>query len=490
MARWWRHHVVGEIDRDAVLARLRAESGWTGRYAFMIVISAWISILGLLMPSSAVLIGAMLISPLMMPIIGLGFGVAAFDWLEIRRAALALALGGAIAVGLSALFVAVSPLQTVTTEIAARTKPNLFDLLVALLSAVAGVYALVKGRGDTVVGVAIAIALMPPLAVVGFGIATTNWTVFLGSLMLFFTNLVTIALTVAVMARLYGFGLHLSPQQTQLQGALIVLGLLALAVPLGIALRQIAWESLARRQLRAAVLAPFPDGARVSQLDIDFTRHPVIVRATILTPSLNARADGTALARARTAIGAPVDLHVDQLRVGLESAAGEEAQIAAARSPDQNTRSARDSIAERIALIAGTTPAGVVIDEAAHVANAPAAALPDATIGTYRALEMRARQAVPGWRIDLRPPAAPLPSVGLVRDAPDPRAVADAAWGVSRLNVPLVVVGARKRAEAVAGALKEAGVRTTIDATGHSETVALRWGAPGSTPQPAATPAP
>ena len=165
-AHLWETWLAGGVDHDHVLKQIAEESGWSGRYAFLIVISAIISLLGLLMPSVAVLIGAMLLSPLMMPIIGLGFGIATLDFHEIRRALLALAAGSAIAVILSALLVSISPVQTITSEIAGRTQPTLFDLLVALLSAVAGAYALIRGRGGTVVGVAIAIALMPPLAVV------------------------------------------------------------------------------------------------------------------------------------------------------------------------------------------------------------------------------------------------------------------------------------------------------------------------------------
>ncbi|MEV9561892.1 DUF389 domain-containing protein, partial [Klebsiella pneumoniae] len=91
-------------------------------------------------------------------------------------------------------------------------------------------YALIRGRGGTVVGVAIAIALMPPLAVVGFGIATWNWTVFAGSLLLFTTNAVVIALTAALVARVYGFGSHLSPHHTGWQFVLFIAALGILSV--------------------------------------------------------------------------------------------------------------------------------------------------------------------------------------------------------------------------------------------------------------------
>ena len=88
----WRAGMMRDVDRDRVLRLIAEESGWSPRYALMIVISVGISLLGLLMPSVAVLIGAMLISPLMMPIIGLGFAIAMLDFAEIRRTGFALSL--------------------------------------------------------------------------------------------------------------------------------------------------------------------------------------------------------------------------------------------------------------------------------------------------------------------------------------------------------------------------------------------------------------
>ena len=104
-----------------------------------------------------------------------------------------LAWGTLMAIVLCALVVFFSPLQEITSEIAARTRPNLFDLGVAVFSALAGAYAMIRGREGTIVGVAIATALMPPLAVVGFGLATANWLVFSGALLLYITNLMAIA---------------------------------------------------------------------------------------------------------------------------------------------------------------------------------------------------------------------------------------------------------------------------------------------------------
>ena len=470
--------MVGDVHHEAVITKISAESGWSGAYLFAIVISAGISILGLLLPSTAVLIGAMLISPLMMPIIGLGFGVATFDLNEIRRAGWALLLGSLIAVALSAAFVAISPIQTVTSEIAIRTRPNLFDLLVALLSAVAGGYALIRERSTTVVGVAIAIALMPPLAVVGFGLATQNWTVLGGSLLLFLTNLITIALTAATVARLYGFGAHLSPAQTRMQGLLIVVGLAALAIPLGLALKQIAVESYARRQIREAVLQPFSPTARISQLDIDFDRTPAVVRAIVLTPTIVPDADAQVVAATKKAVLMPLDLHVDQIRVGLESGAGEAAQIAAAQAGDARASIARDSrnaVAERISLVAGVAEETVLVDTIARRASARLRALPGADFATYRAIEQRAVLATGSWTIELTPPDGELPAVSIEDGVPDAEALAVVQWAARRLDRGITVSGPVSARDAAISDLSENGITAVAGSARRGDTLTLSW---------------
>jgi uncharacterized hydrophobic protein (TIGR00271 family) len=316
---WWRRDVVGTVDQPAVIESRREESAVTARYLFMLAMSAGIAILGLLLSSPAVVIGAMLLSPLMGPIIGLGFALATGDFHWIRRSARALAVGTALSIVLCALIALLSPLQTVTPEIAARTQPNLFDLLVALFSALAGAYAMIRGREGTIVGVAIATALMPPLAVIGFGLATLNWTVFSGALLLYVTNLMTIALTAAIMARLYGFRTSLSEKQTNLQTVLIAIAFVGLAIPLGLSLRQIAWEANATRQINGAVLDAFDRRARLSQIDLSLRTEPIRVAATVLTPELRPDAERiTARSMART-LGAPVEVTITQYQVGTSA---------------------------------------------------------------------------------------------------------------------------------------------------------------------------
>jgi uncharacterized hydrophobic protein (TIGR00271 family) len=461
LRRWWSIWVVGGVDHEAVLRQISEDSGWSGRYAFLIIVSAAISLLGLLMPSVAVLIGAMLLSPLMMPIIGLGFGIATVDPREIRRAATALVAGAILAVALSVLFVAISPIQTITSEIAGRTRPTLFDLLVALLSAIAGAYALIRGRGGTVVGVAIAIALMPPLVVVGFAIATLNWTVFVGSLLLFVTNAITIALTAALVARVYGFGSHLSPQHTGWQLVLFVVALGLLSVPLGTALRQIAFEAVAQRQVRDTIAQRFPEASRLGQLDIDYAASPIRVRAVVLTPRLDAQADAALATDLRRRLGKPIDLHVDQLRVTMDEGGVEAAQLARANSAAVSTDGARQqrTVAD-VALIAGAQPEDVSVDDASQRMRVTAAVLPSLGIAGYRALERRAQRVGGAWVVELVPPGeAPLPSVPIVDGVIDSVALDDAGWASARRNSAITVLGgsAAQRRAVAAGIVARGG---------------------------------
>ena len=473
---WWHEWITEGVDHDAVLKQISEDSGWSGRYAFLIVVSAIISLLGLLMPSVAVLIGAMLLSPLMMPIIGLGFGIATLDFQEIKRAAFALIAGSLIAVGLSVLFVMMSPVQTITGEIAGRTQPTLFDLLVALLSAVAGAYALIRGRGGTVVGVAIAIALMPPLAVVGFGIATLNWPVFAGSLLLFLTNAVTISLTAALVARLYGFGSHLSRHHTGWQLLLFVVALGLLSLPLGAALRQIAFESVAQRQVRDTILNRFPDVSRLSQLEIDYTADPIRVRAVVLTPRMIEGADRLITADVRERLDREVDLHVDQVQVSPQGDSVDSIQIARAAN-SAATRAAEGEARARsdLALITGAAPDSIRFDPSAGTVEAAAARLPGLGLAGYRALEVRAARSIGRWSVMVAPPEdVELPDVAIVDGVIDNEALDLAAWGSARLDRAIAVNGgSATQREAVADGIGARGGRAIAGEAGGR--LRLEW---------------
>jgi uncharacterized hydrophobic protein (TIGR00271 family) len=424
-----------------------------------------------------VVIGAMLISPLMGPIIGFGFGLALFDFGDVKRTMTTIAIGIAIAVLFCALIVALSPLQTVTSEIAARTRPNLFDLMVAVFAGLAGTYAMIRGRHGAIVGVAIAVAVMPPLAVMGFGLATFNWTVFWGSTLLFFTNLMAIGVMAALLARLYGFGNRLSPKQTGLQATLVIGTMVALAIPLGLALRQIAWEAVAASQSQEVIAARFGDHARVDQIVIDFDADPIRISAAVFTPRFRPEAEAQAERLLTALLRRPVEVEIEQFRVATEAA--EASQLAAARSGAAADQRA-DRLAERLALIAGVSPEAVLIDRAGARAVVRAAPLPGATLAAYRMLEARVAELEPRWRIELIPPPAALPPVTFEGDAPDEagrEAMATAIWGARRLRLRLGIAGGTAaRVEAVEEALAESGIGAErVDGGAGTDAVILSW---------------
>lgn len=453
---WWRGSVVAGVEHVNVIKRVDEDAVFSGHFVFMTVISAGIAILGLLLSSPAVVIGAMLISPLMGPIIGVGFGVALFDLAETRRSLTTFMIGVAVAIAFTATIVLLSPIQEVTSEIAARTRPNLFDLGVAILSGLAGTYAMVRGRHGAIVGVAIAVALMPPLAVVGYGLATWNGRIFWGALLLFVTNFVAIALSAATLARIYGFGTQLSPRQTWLQATLIIGFLAALAVPLGVALRQIAWEALATRETRNIIARQFGENTRVAQLDLDFDDDPLRITATIFTPERTARAERLASEALALSLGRKVDLHLDQIQVGTDAA--DAAQLAAARSGSSQMQSRQ--MPDELALVAGVSPSQVIIDPDNRVAQVRAQPLPGAELAAYRVLEERARALHQGWDIRLIPPiSAPLPEVssGSDLESEESQAVLQTViWAATRLGLPVSVSGGER--EQISSRLRAAGV--------------------------------
>jgi uncharacterized hydrophobic protein (TIGR00271 family) len=445
---WWAHEVATGIDHQGVVEKVYEDAGWSSHFAVMTVLSAGIAVLGLLLSSPAVVIGAMLISPLMGPIIGLGFGIATFDWLEIRRSLAPLVTGVLLAVLFCAFIVLLSPLQTVTAEISSRTRPNLFDLLVALFSGLAGTYAMIRGRQGAIVGVAIATALMPPLAVMGFGLATADWDVLAGSSLLFFTNLVTISAAAAVLARLYGFAANLSPHQTGLQAALIVMVLVALALPLGLALRQIAWEALVTREASSAMAAAFPADARVNDVKINYDDRPVEVEATVITPEYRPNAEQELQSELSKLVGGPVVLSLDQIRA-----------------------------AERLALVAGVPLGNVLIDRVAHKATVRATALSGADIRAYRTLEQRVAASETGWSITLVPPVVGLPAIPLIDGSADESAMEVAIWAGQRLQMPIGVSSEKRSvASAVVAELRAAGLQArAVPGPSEPDSVSLRW---------------
>ncbi|APE27821.1 TIGR00341 family protein [Aurantiacibacter gangjinensis] len=487
--RWWHTDVTGTVDQIAVIEKRRAECATSARYLLMTCMSAGIAILGLLQGSAAVVIGAMLLSPLMDPIMGVGFALAIGDFQWLRQSARSLAIGVVVAIAFTALVVFISPLQTITAEIASRTRPSLLDLGVAVFSSIAGAYAMIRGREGTIVGVAIATALMPPLAVVGFGVATLNATVFWGSLFLFITNLTAIALTATIMARAYGFSTSLSDKHTKMQNFLIFAAFTLLAIPLFLSLRQIVWESQATRQANNVVIAVYDQPVTISELDMNYDMRPIRLTATVLTPQYVENAEARAEVAMSRELGRPVEVSLTQVRVGTTAQAQQEAQLGEARRLEAESRAQARDIAEDLAMLAGVTVDDVTVDRERRRAIVIARPLEGATMTAYRELEQRINAGRPAWDIRFTPPIRPLPDIPFERetgeDADDDGwvatddgrdALALAAWAQQRVGVPVRLVGPRESVAHLRAILAADGdaMQASITGEGYGD-VAVEW---------------
>ena len=179
-----------EIDtniRDMV--EFRGTNLWVLMFAIII------ASIGLNVNSTAVIIGAMLISPLMGPIMGIGYGVGINDFDLIKKSMKSIGLAILISLLSATLYFLISPLSEARSELLARTTPTLWDVLIALFGGLAGILATTrKEKSNVIPGVAIATALMPPLCTAGYGLATGHLSYFFGAFYLFFINMVFIAL--------------------------------------------------------------------------------------------------------------------------------------------------------------------------------------------------------------------------------------------------------------------------------------------------------
>jgi len=465
---WWRDDVIGAVDHEDVIAKRRDDCAMSEHYLFMTAMSAGIAVIGLLQSSTAVVIGAMLLSPLMGPIMGLGFALGITDYQWLKQSTKSLFWGSFGAVILCAIIVFLSPITTITPEIAARTQPNLFDLLVALFSGLAGAYAMIRGRANAIVGVAIATALMPPIAVVGFGLATFNWTVFSGALLLFVTNLVTIALTAWALSKLYGFRGSLSARQSQFQNGVIILVFFALAIPLGLSLRTIAWEANAQRVVREEITQEFEGTGRLAELDIAFSDESISVTGTMFSPEFRDEAEGEITSALEARLGREVLLTLAQVETGSSAGETDEAALASARArEEQAAASARaNALAGRLALVAGVSEEEVTVDAGRKRATVRAKQLPGATLASYRALEMRIAATEPDWVIEVLPPMSELPStISFGEDGPDAEgraAVEVIEWAAKRIGLPVLLEGREAEADAVAKQLEKSGVEVSV----------------------------
>ena len=196
-----------DTDEEGTIERITETVEFRGGTLWALILAIVVASVGLNVNSTAVIIGAMLISPLMGPIMGAGLGLGINDVALMRRSVRNLAIAAVASVATSALYFLVSPLAQAQSELLARTRPTIYDVLIALAGGTACIVATTRkgDAGNLIPGVAIATALMPPLCTAGFGLANGDFGFFVGALYLFLINATFICLATLGVVRLLRF---------------------------------------------------------------------------------------------------------------------------------------------------------------------------------------------------------------------------------------------------------------------------------------------
>ena len=328
--RYWTRKIIPFVNlerRAEVRGGLRESAQPDFEYFVLVVLSSMIATLGLLTNSGAVIIGAMLVAPLMSPIIGLGLGSLIGDEQLLKDAGSAILRGAIIAVIIAILLTWLNvslpfiTLHNLPEEVLARTRPTPIDLLIALAGGLAAAFALAQpSLSAALPGVAIATALMPPLGTVGIGIAMGRWDVAGGALLLFVTNAVTIAFASMLVFWVLGFtpggkknGKHV-PRSLAISAFVTMIMLL----PLSYFSFSFFQEASRTRQIDTVVSEEVRNqGAVLNNLDVTTTDDGILhLEITLRTPRQLYYSDVDGLQAAiAVRLQEPVSIVVDQIVV-------------------------------------------------------------------------------------------------------------------------------------------------------------------------------
>lgn len=482
--REWLQQQVAMSDRAEVSEAIDNDGELRGSYLFMCTMASGIATIGLLCNSVSVIIGAMLVSPLMGPIVRLGLGLATLDLNRVFRSLGTLLAGMSLALAVAILIVWLSPLRTPTPEILARTTPNLFDMIAATLSGLAGGYAMIRNRGGTIVGVAIATALMPPMATVGFGIAVAQWGISKGALLLFTTNLATIALSTTLMCTWYGFSGRATRHAVAWQ---IVVGfavLLPLGWPLAHALGDIAQQTRLLGTVRNTLTGTLSNqSVRVLDMQIDDSRK--VLDVTFAAQHYGMDEDAALHQALKSALPSGLGLRLNpvitsdptQTELGRSALS---ATIPGASTPGTITPDDDTSTIVKHFPLPLLSSGSDAKSKTLTLVLAPTSV---ASTATLRQMESQLETQLPGWTIRVVPPPRPLPPVLFERGSAQVGQTQQAAlentiWALERWGVHQVAVEGRastdghgpvdlaeQRAEHVRQSLETAGLHVVTGAS-------------------------
>ncbi|TGK88114.1 DUF389 domain-containing protein [Leptospira bourretii] len=286
-----RFHLFDDLDKPGTIESIQKGAELKGSNLWTLIFAIFIASIGLNVNSTAVIIGAMLVSPLMGPIVGIGFAAATNDFENLKKFLRTLALATLASIATSFVYFSLSPINEAQSELLARTSPTIYDALIAIFGGATGIIANTrKEKGTAIAGVAIATALMPPLCTAGYGLSQGNWSYFFGATYLYLINSIFIAITTFIFVRYMEFpkvswGLYKDKERK----VKIYLGLftLILLIPSIFTAYQIVrtsyFKGKAEEFIRNEILI---DNRRVLEKGIKYEKNPSI-ELTIIGPKIN-----------------------------------------------------------------------------------------------------------------------------------------------------------------------------------------------------------
>lgn len=267
-------------DKQGTITGIKKDIDFKGANVWILISSIFIASIGLNVNSTAVIIGAMLISPLMGPILGMGLALGTYDWEMLKRSLKSLGIAALVSILTAFIFFKISPLKELTSELAGRTSPNLYDAFIAVFGGIAGIIGVSrKEKTNVVPGVAIATALMPPLCTVGYGLAIGEPEYYLGAFYLFFLNSFFICMATFVIVRLLRIPVKefMDPKKERnVKRSLLVFTVLILASS-GYLFYNVAKKSRFESNARSFIA----NAIRKGDVDIDISNHRFVYTDTL-----------------------------------------------------------------------------------------------------------------------------------------------------------------------------------------------------------------
>lgn len=278
---------TGEEHRSKVIENVTSNISFRGANIWILACAIVIACVGLNVNSTAVIIGAMLISPLMGPIVGAGFALGMHDFYLFKRSMKNLLIATVVSLSVAILYFSISPFKEVQSELLARTTPNIYDVMIAFFGGLVGVVAITRvEKGNPIPGVAIATALMPPLCTAGYGIAVGHYDYFFGAFYLYTINCFFICIATYLIVRYYLKYPMLqipSPKQRLVIGSAILLLMIIMLVPSSYLAYRLLQEKKYTKKVELFIDREFlATGRTVIYKKINFYKNPKTIEIAFL----------------------------------------------------------------------------------------------------------------------------------------------------------------------------------------------------------------